>query len=98
MYYKVPVQISKQEDGLWRVEAPDLQGCFVDAETIEQALAEIHEVVAMMVDVYQEKGWVLPTSVVQEEHLPVSTMLPICVTEHKFRRIPASAAKRKVQP
>jgi predicted RNase H-like HicB family nuclease len=48
--YEVQLQIGRQEDGLWRVEAPGLQGCWVDAPTVEQAIADIQEVIAMAVD------------------------------------------------
>lgn len=96
MYYNVPVTISKQEDGLWRVEAPDLQGCFVDAETLEQALAEIHEVIAMMIDVYAEDGRPLPSSVTASDKLPLTTTVPVVLSEHRFRRFPARAGKVSV--
>ena len=39
MHYQVPIEISRQEDGLWRVSAPHLQGCWVDAQTLEEAIA-----------------------------------------------------------
>ena len=96
MYYNVPVTIDKQKDGLWRVEAPSLQGCFVDAERLEQALAEIHEVIAMMIDIYQEDGLPLPTEISPQEQLPATTMVPVVLFEHKFRRIPAKSNTRSV--
>lgn len=89
MFYNVPVTINKQEDGLWRVEAPDLQGCWVDAPTLEKALAEIHEVIAMVVDVYKEKGWPLPETVKKCDQLPITMTLAVCPTEHEFHRDPA---------
>ncbi|HLE81267.1 MAG TPA: type II toxin-antitoxin system HicB family antitoxin [Dehalococcoidia bacterium] len=97
MYYNVPVQIGKQEDGLWRVEAPDLQGCFVDAPTLEQALAEIHEVIAMMLDIYAEDGRPLPPKVTASDKLPLTTTVPVVLSEHKFRRFPAGAGKASAE-
>lgn len=93
MYYKVAVEVSKQEDGLWRVEAPDLQGCFVDAPTLKQALAEIHEVIAMMLDIYAEDGRPMPPKVTASDKLPLTTTVPVVLSEHKFRRFPARAGK-----
>lgn len=95
MYYNVPVEISKQEDGLWRVEAPGLQGCFVDAETLERALAEIHEVIAMMLDIRQEEGLPLPGDIVPGDALPIATTVPVCPSEHHFRRFPLRSAKAR---
>lgn len=95
MYYKVPVEISKQEDGLWRVEAPGLQGCFVDAETLERALAEIHEVIAMMLDIRQEEGLPLPADVTPGEALPIGTTVLVCPSEHRFRRFPLHGPKER---
>lgn len=95
MYYQVPLKISKQEDGLWRVESPHLKGCWVDAATLEQALGEIHEVIAMVVDVYQEKGWPLPEEVQTTEALPLTAVIPVAVSEHKFRRVADRAHRRK---
>ncbi len=33
MYYQVPLEITRQEDGLWRPEARHLKGRWVDAPT-----------------------------------------------------------------
>jgi predicted RNase H-like HicB family nuclease len=102
MYYQVPLKISKQEDGLWRVEATCLQGCWVDAPTLEQALAEIHEVIAMVLDLYQEDSYPLPEQVKVHETLPLYASIPICPDEIEFykvlptgERVPASAAARQ---
>jgi predicted RNase H-like HicB family nuclease len=61
--YQVQVSIGRQEDGLWRVEVPDLHGCWVDAPTLAQALSEIQEVIAMVIDYSNEQGWSRPSSV-----------------------------------
>ncbi|GEM_PF-1218477 len=105
MYYKVQVEVSKQEDNLWRVEAPDLQGCFVDAETLEQAMAEIHEVIAMVVDIYLEDERQLPANVMLTNELPVKLSVLVSPGEHIIRRFPlrkeksaASPRKRRAQP
>ena len=95
MYYNVPVEISKQEDGLWRVDASCLQGCWVDGDTLEQALADIHEVIAMVLDVYKEQGRPLPPELSGGDALPITISIPVCPTEHKFRRFPLHAAKAR---
>ena len=99
MYYQVPLKISKQEDGLWRVEAPDLQGCFVDEPTLAEALYQIHEVIAMFLDLNREDGHPLPEWVEVSETLPLYTSIPVFPDEIEFydvlpsgERVPASAA------
>ena len=93
MYYNVPVTISKQEHGLWRVEAPSLQGCFVDGEKLKQALADIHEGIAMMLDALKEEGAPLPSDIVASDNLPVTTTVLVAPSEHTFRRFRLRSAK-----
>lgn len=102
MYYQVPLKISKQEDGLWRVEAPSFQGCFVDEPTLAKALYEIHEVIAMFLDLDNEEGHPLPEEVKVSETLPLYASIPVFPDEIAFykvlpsgERVPASAAARQ---
>ena len=95
MYYNVPVTISKQEDGLWRVEAPSLPGCFVDDEKLEQALADIHEGVAMFLDVLQQEGTPPPADIVPCDTLPLALTVLVAPSEHSFRRFPLRSAKTR---
>ena len=109
MYYQVPLKISKQEDGLWRVEAPSLPGCFVDEPILAEALYEIHEVIAMFLDLNQEESYPLPEEVKVSENLPLYASIPVIPDEIEFynvlptgERVPASAAARqrmaKIEP
>ena len=84
--YEVEVRISKQEDGLWRAEVPSLPGCFVDDARLAQALTDIQEVAAMMLDLYLEQGKILPSAQRVDEGILVTTKVPIIIEEHKFRR------------
>lgn len=84
--YQVAIQIGRQEDGLWRVEVPGLHGCWVDAPTLAQAIADIQEVIAMAVDDSNEQGWRLPTSVTPLENEPEKATLPVLISEHRFVR------------
>ena len=58
--YSFPVLVGKQDDGLWRVECPALQGCFVDDPSLDQALADMYEVMRTFVEIYREEGRPLP--------------------------------------
>lgn len=95
MYYQVPLEISKQEDGLWRVDAPSLQGCWVDAPTLQEGLSEIQIVIAMFLDTYKEDGRPLPKEVSVLDQLPLKAELPVFIEEHKFRRVAKAPSKRK---
>lgn len=102
MYYQVPLKISKQEDDLWRVEAPSLQGCFVDEPTLAEALYEIHEVIAMFLDLDQEESHPLPEEVKVSNNLPLYASIVVAPDEIEFyrvlpdgTRVPASAAARE---
>ena len=59
--YQVEVSISKQEDGLWRAEVPVLPGCFVDSDTVEEAIQDIQEGIQLFIESYGERGKPLPT-------------------------------------
>jgi predicted RNase H-like HicB family nuclease len=61
--YAVPVEISQQEDELWRVECPAFQRCFVDDADLSQALADIQEVIKLNIDLYRERGEPLPAEI-----------------------------------
>ena len=58
--YEVEVSISQQEDGLWRAETPALPGRFVDADTLEEAIQDIQEVIRLFIASYEKHGDSLP--------------------------------------
>lgn len=60
----------------------------------EEALSQIQEVIAMVVDLYQEKGWPLPAEIHTTEALPLTAVIPVAVAEHKFRRVPKTALRQ----
>jgi len=93
--YQVELKIGKQEDGLWRVQVPDFHGVWVDAPTLNQATAEIQEVIAMAVDDYREQGWELPSSVSVLQAEPTTAVLPVIAAEHPFDRVVPRTKGRK---
>jgi predicted RNase H-like HicB family nuclease len=84
MYCQVPIEINQQEDGLWRAEVPALKGCWVDASTLESALAQMPQVIAMVVDLYLEKGWSIPEEVSGTDSLPLRASPPVVLEEQEF--------------
>ena len=73
--YAVPVKISRQEDGLWRVECPAFQGCFVDDPDLSQALADVQDAIKMYIDLYRQRGKELPAEI--DPDASVLTLIPI---------------------
>ncbi len=80
----IPVTISRQEDGLWRAEVLDLQGCFVDGERLEQVLGDIQEAAAMYIDLYREQGRPLPASLASESGR-LEVRLPLILEEYETK-------------
>ena len=58
--YQVEVSISQQEHGLWNAEVPALPNCFVDAETLEEAIEDIREAAHLFMASYYRHGDSLP--------------------------------------
>jgi predicted RNase H-like HicB family nuclease len=84
--YHVEVKLSRQEDGLWRAQVPELQGCWVDAPTIAEALRDVQEVAAMFIDLLDEEGRPLPDSVKVVKSHPARATLVVIPQEHALKR------------
>src|SRR5438309_10218940 len=93
--YEVPVQVSKQEDGLWWVEAPSLRGCFVDAPTLYEAIRDIQGGIAMFLDLYEEEKKPIPPEVTTRDTEVGSLTLPVVVSEHPIRRATRKPARAR---
>jgi predicted RNase H-like HicB family nuclease len=87
MQYQVPLEISKQGDDLWRVKVPSLPGCFVDEPTLADALYQIHEVIAMFLDIHQEEGRTLPDEIKESITLPIQVTIQVAPDEIAFDRV-----------
>jgi len=84
--YQVRVQLGRQEDGLWRAEVPGLPGCFVDAPTLAEAIANVQEVIAMALDELIEDEAETPERALAIPRDPDEVVLPILLSEHRFAR------------
>ena len=93
--FNVQVELATQEDGLWRATVPGLQGCWVDAPTMEQAITDIQEAVAMYVDFLKERGEALPDSVQPEVGESFRATVPVDIGAYTFTR-PAKRRPRSV--
>ena len=84
--FNVQVELATQEDGLWRASVPGLQGCWVDAPTMEESITEIQEVVAMYVDFLEERSEALPGSLQPEGGPSFKATIPVDVAAYTFSR------------
>ena len=46
----LPIIVEKDEDGFYVVECPLLKGCYTQAETLDEALKNIREVIQMCLE------------------------------------------------
>lgn len=95
IYYQAEVCITKQEDGLWHLNVPELKGGWVDTETLEDGFTEIQEVLALAVSYYNDRDWPMPPSVSIREGQPTKANISIVLDEHKFVTAVELSAKRK---
>jgi predicted RNase H-like HicB family nuclease len=54
--YRFQVVIEQDEDGLYVVECPALQGCYTQGATFEEALENIREVIRMCLQELEEEN------------------------------------------
>ncbi|MEK7209262.1 MAG: type II toxin-antitoxin system HicB family antitoxin [Patescibacteria group bacterium] len=54
MAKQLPLIVEKDEDGIYVVECPLFDGCYSQGQTIDEALKNIREVLALVVE--EEKG------------------------------------------
>jgi len=57
---KLPVIITKGEDGFYVAEVPVLPGCISQGKTKKEALENIKEAAALCLECMPDEGWRLP--------------------------------------
>lgn len=53
--YDLQVIVEQDEDGLYVIECPALRGCYAQGETLEDAIANIKDVIAMCIRELREE-------------------------------------------
>ncbi len=76
--YALAVQVSRVAGVGYRAECPELQGCFVDGETLEQVLADIQEGIALHIQSRRELGLPLPEPLSNPD-TTILTVIPVAV-------------------
>ncbi|MBI2859804.1 MAG: type II toxin-antitoxin system HicB family antitoxin [Chloroflexi bacterium] len=64
---KLPVVITKGEDGYFVAEVPVLPGCISQGRTKKEALANIREAAELCIESAEEEGWTVPREYALEQ-------------------------------
>ena len=64
---RLPVVITRDEDGYYVAEVPVLRSCFTQGKTREEALANIKEVIYLCLENMAEEGEPLPEEFTMEQ-------------------------------
>lgn len=59
---ELAVVLTPDEDSGFVVECPAIPGCISQGDTVEEALVNIQEAIAVCLANKEAEGWVLPTS------------------------------------
>ncbi len=62
MIYKVPLVFESQPEGGFTVTSPLLPGLVTEGDTMEEALANVGDAMAALVEAYEDLGRPLPAS------------------------------------
>ncbi len=60
MLYKIPLLLSPQCEGGFTVTSPLLPELITEGDTVDEALANVHDALAAVVEAYQDLGRTLP--------------------------------------
>jgi antitoxin HicB len=63
MLYKVPLVLSPQPEGGFTVTSPLLPELVTEGDTVEEALANVHDALVAVVEAYEYLGQPLPANV-----------------------------------
>lgn len=58
--YNLPVIIEKDEDGFFVADCPDLAGCHTQGKTLEEAIANIRDVIKLHLKILREEKQEIP--------------------------------------
>jgi len=60
MYYKVPLVLTPQPEGGYTVTSPVLPELVTEGDSFEEALENVKDALAAVIEVYQDMGRLLP--------------------------------------
>ncbi len=65
--YKSTVVIEKDEDGIFIISCPAIQGCYTQGEALKEAINNIKDAIALHIRARKEIGEEIPIEVMIEE-------------------------------
>jgi antitoxin HicB len=71
MVYKLPLVLSPQPEGGFTVTSPILPELVTEGDTVKEALANVQDALAAVIEIYQDLGRPLPGSVQMSETTPL---------------------------
>lgn len=71
MIYKLPLVLSPQPEGGFTVTSPVLPELVTEGDTVNEALANVQDALAAVIEIYQDLGRPLPASVQMAEATPL---------------------------
>lgn len=63
MPYKIPLVLTPQPEGGYTVTSPLLPELLTEGDTVEEALANIHDALAAVIETYEDLGRQMPQGV-----------------------------------
>lgn len=66
MIYKLPLILSPQPEGGFTVTSPILPELITEGDTADDALSNVKDALAAVIEIYQEQGKPLPASIRQD--------------------------------
>lgn len=80
MLYKLPLILTPQPEGGFTVTSPLLPELLTEGDTAEEALANVPDAVAATIELYQDLGRALPSTLLQDASggaLWLETLVPV---------------------
>lgn len=71
MVYKLPLVLTPQPEGGFTVTSPMLPELVTEGDTVNEALANVQDALAAVIEIYQDLGRPLPASVQVPETTPL---------------------------
>jgi antitoxin HicB len=71
MLYKLPLILSPQPEGGFTVTSPVLPELVTEGDTVNEALANVQDALAAVIEIYQDLGRPLPGNVQMSETTPL---------------------------
>ncbi len=64
MHYKIPLVLTPQAEGGYTVTSPLVPELVTEGDTVEEALANVRDAFAAVIETYQDLGRALPQSAI----------------------------------